>query len=310
MITAPEGHPVGMLKRSVPWWLRWYVLPRAVREVGTEQAANETAEALLAAHPDFLKVVIDAIPPIETARPTREVVAAIVAAGHARNVRSVAHIGRSEDAIEAVRAGVDALAHGVYREEMSEEAVAAVAAAHIPVMPTIAVFDAAEVMLATQHPDFLPIEREIVRPRMLASFFPVPASYDRAPLERFVREVSAAHQARRTNVAKLRSAGITILAGSDACNPGDFPGAGLHVEIRKLVEAGLSAAEALRAATYENAHFLAGNGANFGEIAPGQRADLVVVDGDPVADITTLDRIGSVFLEGVRLERHGLPREG
>ena len=62
--------------------------------------------------------------------------------------------------------------------------------------------------------------------------------------------------------------------------------------------------EALRSATYDAARFLAGEAADFGEIAPGKRADLLLVDGDPVADVAAADRIRAVFLDGVRLERY------
>jgi imidazolonepropionase-like amidohydrolase len=115
------------------------------------------------------------------------------------------------------------------------------------------------------------------------------------------------HAARRANVAKLRAAGVTILAGSDAANAGQFPGAGMHDELAKLVEAGMTPGEALRSATYENAHFLGGEHADFGEVSPGQRADLVLVEGDPTADVTRTQHIAHVWLEGVELLRHARP---
>src|SRR5439155_902476 len=121
-------------------------------------------------------------------------------------------------------------------------------------------------------------ERPAVMPALLAP--PPPPD---AATAAFQRAAAAAHDARRRNVAKLRAAGVPVLAGSDACNAGDFPGAGLHLELAKLVEAGLTPGEALRAATWENARFLAGESADFGEIAVGKRADLVLVAGDPTA---------------------------
>jgi imidazolonepropionase-like amidohydrolase len=114
------------------------------------------------------------------------------------------------------------------------------------------------------------------------------------------------HEARRRNVAKLRRAGVTVLAGSDSPNFAHFPGASLHLELRDLVEAGMTPGEALRAATYESASFLSGAEADFGQISLGSRADLLLVDGDPVADITALDHLRAVFLDGVRLQRNPL----
>jgi imidazolonepropionase-like amidohydrolase len=67
----------------------------------------------------------------------------------------------------------------------------------------------------------------------------------------------------------------------------------------------MTPAEALRAATWDNARFLAGESADFGEVAEGKRADLVVVDGDPTIQIRDLGRITQVILGGVPLVRHG-----
>ncbi len=306
MFTAPGGHPVAFLDAILPWWVRWYALPRLTRQVATPDDARAAVGALLAENPDVLKVVVDRVP-FDGSRLTPDAIAAITAAGHAAGVRSVAHIGRSQDAIDAVRGGVDALLHSVYLEDISDEAVATLAAAHVPVAATLGVFDVAERGLSDRPPDLLPIEREVATAEVLAALASVPSTYDRRPFEPFARAVLAAHDARRRNVARLRAAGVTILVGSDAANGGYFPGAALHVELKKLVEAGMSPGEALRAATLDNARFLAGPAADFGEIAPGKRADLVLVDGYPVARIEDAARIQLVVLDGVPLERHPRP---
>src|SRR5690606_4236971 len=86
------------------------------------------------------------------------------------------------------------------------------------------------------------------------------------------------------SVRDLHAAGVTILAGTDAPNPGTAHGASMHGELELLVEAGLSPAEALAAATSVPAKAF-GLG-DRGRIAPGLRADLVLVNGDPTQDIT------------------------
>jgi len=304
VFTAPGGHPAEVLRAWLPWYLRWYVLPRATREVAAPEDARRAIEALLPERPDVLKLAIDAgtgkVPCL-----ARETIAAITAAGHAAGVRSIAHIGSSTEAIDAVRGGVDALAHAPWREELSREAVQVIAAARVPVVVTLAVWDLAGTP-RSRASDFLPIEREVARADLVAALLAPAPALDEAT-GAFVRAAAAAHDARRANVAKLRAAGVPVLAGSDACNPGDLPGAGLHLELAKLVEAGLTPGEALRAATWENARFLAGEGADFGEIAVGKRADLVLVDGDPVARIGDLGKIAQVVLDGTVLERRTRP---
>ena len=303
IFTAPGGHPAEVLRAWLPWYLRWYVLPHATREVATPEEARRAVAALLPERPDVLKLAIDA-GASDVPRLAPETIAAIAAAGHAAGVRSIAHIGSSAEAVDAVRAGVDALAHAPWRDELTDDAVAIIAGARVPVVATLAVWDLAGAP-RTGASDFLPIEREVAPPGVITALLaPPPAD---AATAAFQRAAVAAHDARRRNVAKLRAAGVPVLAGSDACNAGDFPGAGLHLELAKLVEAGLTPGEALRAATWENARFLAGEPADFGEIAVGKRADLVVVAGDPTAHIGDLGRITHVVLDGTVLERRGRP---
>jgi imidazolonepropionase-like amidohydrolase len=294
IFTAPGGHPAEVLRESLPWYLSWYVVPRATREVATADEARAAVAALLPERPDVIKIALDAgtgaVPCLAP-----ETIAAITDAGHVANVRSVVHIGSSAEAIVAVRAGADALAHEPWRDELSEEALAALAAGRIPVVPTLTVWDA----LQGPRTEFLAIEREIGSPALLASFAKLPEGIDPAVV-RLVKDTGAV---RRRNVAKLRAAGIRILAGSDSCNVGNLPGAGLHVELARLVEAGLTPGEALRAATVENARFLAGDAADFGTIEVGKRADLVLVNGVPSARITDLGQITHVVLDGVVLTR-------
>ncbi len=303
MFTAPGGHPVALLRLTLPWWLRWYVIPRFSREVATPQDARRQVDELLAEHPDVLKLAVDRLP-LEAPRLTPDAITAITAAGHEHGVRNVAHVGRSVDVVDAVNGGVDALAHVVYCEEMSDDAVAAVAAKHVPVIATISVFDSQERFLLDRPPPYLAIEREVTPPTELDALRSTPPSFARKVLEPVLRSLVDGHDARRRNVAKLRRAGVTVLAGSDSPNSGHFAGASLHLELRDLVEAGMTPGEALRAATYDNARFLSGTAADFGEISLGSRADLLLVDGDPVADVTAVDHLRAVFLDGVRLRRN------
>jgi imidazolonepropionase-like amidohydrolase len=108
----------------------------------------------------------------------------------------------------------------------------------------------------------------------------------------------------RASVAALHAAGMPILAGTDAnavpASPSSPPfGASLHHELELLVEAGLSAAEALDAATSLPAdHF---DLADRGRIQPGLRADLVLLENDPLADISATRSIRAVWVAGQRV---------
>ncbi|MEP6821986.1 MAG: amidohydrolase family protein [Chthoniobacterales bacterium] len=109
----------------------------------------------------------------------------------------------------------------------------------------------------------------------------------------------------RKIVAALHSAGVPILAGTDAPMPLVYPGDALHDELGLLVECGLSPAEALRAATLGPAEFL-GIADTSGSIAVGKRADLILLDDNPLRDISNTRKIRAVVLSGRLIERPDL----
>lgn len=100
-------------------------------------------------------------------------------------------------------------------------------------------------------------------------------------------------------------AGVRILAGSDGGDSFVFPGSGLHDELVELVAAGLSPAEALRAATSDGAEFL-GLGERYGSVEVGKRADLVLLADNPLEDIENVRGIQAVIFRGEALDRERL----
>jgi predicted amidohydrolase len=100
-------------------------------------------------------------------------------------------------------------------------------------------------------------------------------------------------------VRRLYRAGVPLLAGTDAVPmyPLTVPGFTLHDELLALVRAGVPAAAVLRAATIEPARYLSATD-SLGTIEPGKVADLVLLDGNPLADIRNASRISAVVLRG------------
>jgi imidazolonepropionase-like amidohydrolase len=302
MVTAPGGHPVAVLRHLAPWWIRWYLVPRMTREVDTPEAARTAVREIVGLGADVVKLSVDRIPE-QVPRIRTDVLNAAVDEAKQHGVRAVAHIGSLEDAVDAANAGVAAWMHGVYKERIPDDQIARLAAFHIPMVATIGVFES--YALVGQGPRVpTPLERETVEPDVLAAFDHVPENdaaitFFRSYLEALRRQ----RDAWRDNVRRLRAAGVTILAGSDT-QTGVFPGAGLHRELHLLTEAGLTPADAIRAATLDAARFLAnGKEPEFGSIAEGKRADLLLVDGDPTVNLDALAHIRAVIKGGVPLER-------
>jgi imidazolonepropionase-like amidohydrolase len=106
-------------------------------------------------------------------------------------------------------------------------------------------------------------------------------------------------------VGELQRAGVLLLAGSDSLDPYDLPGESLHRELELMVQAGLTPNEALQTATLNPAIVL-GRLNDLGNIAAGKMADLVVLDANPLEQISNTRRIYGVFLRGKFLNRSQL----
>jgi imidazolonepropionase-like amidohydrolase len=106
-------------------------------------------------------------------------------------------------------------------------------------------------------------------------------------------------------VDQMQRAGVQLLAGTDAPAPFVYPGFALHEELALLVEAGLTPMQALQAATLRAAEFM-GKNAMQGTVEKGKVADLVLLDGDPLANIHNAGRISAVVVRGRLLDRAAL----
>ena len=102
----------------------------------------------------------------------------------------------------------------------------------------------------------------------------------------------------------LQQSGVLILAGTDAgfLNSYDYPGIGLHDELGLLVKAGLTPLQALQAATINGARWL-GRESRHGMLVRGSASDLVILEGNPIADISATRRIRGVVVRGRYLDR-------
>ncbi len=140
----------------------------------------------------------------------------------------------------------------------------------------------------------------------------VTAQWDPTKDFRFRNYTAATYESMRANyqknlelVGKMRRAGVEFLAGTDTPNPYCFPGFSLHDELQLLVKAGLAPMEALQAATRNPAKFT-GQIASLGTVEKGKIADLVLLDANPLADITNTQQINAVVLGGKLLDKASL----
>ena len=263
--------------------------------VDAPDQADAWVEARIAEGSDFIKIVIEPGRLFGIQWPTLDeaTVRALVAAAHARGLLAVAHVSMEADAIMAVEAGVDGLVHVFADRPASTEFLELARERGVFVVPTTVVmagvagqFDMDALLAENGNADRFSDEQ---RASLTGAGWSLPNG--------------AAILARnQDNVRALHAAGIPLLAGSDAPNPGTAHGFSVHEELGFLVEAGMSTAEALAAATRATAETF-GLDAR-GCIAPGCRADLLLVDGDVQADIRATRQISAVWKNGlpVRLD--------
>lgn len=109
--------------------------------------------------------------------------------------------------------------------------------------------------------------------------------------------LEAQAQRARENVRRAHAAGVRVIVGSGSPSPLNFPGAAVHRELELLVQAGLTPLEALQAATRDNA-VAAGREKELGTVEVGHKGDLVVLDANPLADITNTQKIDTVVRGG------------
>ena len=301
IITHPEGHPRSLVENLAPRWIRWYLKPKIGTGVETNEQAIAAVNERIDAGADAIKIVVDRIP-LAAPQIQQDIIKTVVERANARGIRTVAHIGTVEDAITAAEAGVALWVHGVYKEHIPEPQIKQLVDYGIPMVTTSEVFDrygrsADGPIIPTK------LERETVANGLLESFHPIPDSFDPGVLRSWIELMQNTSQVRLNNVRRLHLAGMIILAGSDT-QSGVFPGAGLHRELANLVAAGFSEAQAIQAATLSSARFLENDeNPDSGIIAVGKRADMILVEGDPTADISALANIREVFLNGALLNR-------
>ena len=276
-VTAPGGHGTQ------------YGMPVPTLAADGDPAAFVTAR--LGEGADFIKIIVEDLG-VYSGTPkwptlSADQVGAVVTATHAAKRIAVVHVSRQRDALEAITRGADGLAHVFVDATASDELVALMKARDAFVVPTLSVTAA-----GAGAGDGTSLAADAALQPYLGA-----AQTDalRARFETLSRNPQWREHA-FASVRALHAAGVTVLAGTDAGNPGTTHGASLHGELELLVRAGLSPAEALSAATARPAQRF--GMVDRGRIATGLRADLVLVDGDPLADITRTRAITQIWKNG------------
>lgn len=273
LVTAPGGHGT---EYGMP-------IPTLTRP----EDAQAFVDARIAEGSDYIKIVLEAGHGMKSLdEPTFR---AAVKAAKARGKLAVVHISTYDSARLALDAGADGLVHlytGASANRAEIDALVRLARQHKAfVIPTFSVMES----LAGIKGDDLLGDAALMGLLNKEQAMPLRATFGKTPRP----EMLVAPKA--LTMAMVR-AGIPVLAGTDAGNPGTQYGISMHHELASLVAAGMTPVQALVAATSAPATvFRLGQR---GRIATGYKADLLLVDGDPTTDIGATRRIAAVWKDG------------
>ncbi len=224
---------------------------------------------------------------------------AIIDEAHQQGLDVIAHVFYHEDAEDLVAAGVDGFAHLVRDREMDDALIDAIVANDVFVMPNLGISERGRHVVPpswVSEPLLAETVAADVLDRMNDSF----GRRDPAAAER----AADSYARMERSLAKLHAAGAPLVLGSDSGVQDHIYGFSAHRELELMVAAGLSPMEAIVVATSRSADRL--GLADAGRLAAGVRADFIVLDGNPLDDITNTRRIDAVYLQGVAVDRDSL----
>ena len=280
--------------------------------IQTPDQARALVRANAAAGVDMIKVHF--FPPVDAMSVALDWFAAAVDEARAHDLEVTVHATDAALARAVIAAGARQLVHSIDDMEISDGLARELAAAGAIYTTTLLVFEGYREVFGRRL-DYSEIELRLADPEIIATL----DDLDRVPrrlLPPWVAQYGAGSDGRlrvrvdrpywmvrnvktlmARNLVKLEAAGVTIAAGTDAGTVGNLHGPALHRELELMVDAGLTPAAALRAATQGGATAM-GRAELLGTIAPGKLADMVLLNADPLADITNTRRIHRVILGG------------
>jgi imidazolonepropionase-like amidohydrolase len=203
---------------------------------------------------------------------------------HKNGLRVTAHIFNEEDGKRLIRAGVDAFAHSVRDKDIDDE--------------MLALYKSKPNLVVNPNLPDRGVKQDL---SWLKSSLP-PAEYaklEEGNADRPKQQAAYGIQAR--NLAKINAAGVKIVLGTDGNRPW-----GPHEEAADMVVAGMTPGQVITAGTKSAAEFL--KMPDTGTLEVGKNADFIVLDANPLDDITNTRKISQVILRGAAVDRSKYPQ--
>jgi imidazolonepropionase-like amidohydrolase len=229
-----------------------------------------------------------------------EIYKAVIDEAHKKGLRVAVHLFYLEEAKAVLDAGADFIAHSVRDVPVDDAFVAMLKRRNVCYCPTLMrevstfVYESTPSWftdpLFLKHADMAAVEalKQPARQQAMAN-------------SKSAQRYKAGLEVANRNLKKLSDAGVTIAMGTDTGPPARFQGYFELMELEMMVKAGLTPKQALSSATRDAAKCMKLDG-EVGTLEPNKWADFVVLDADPLADISNVRKISAVYVAGNRLQ--------
>jgi imidazolonepropionase-like amidohydrolase len=257
--------------------------------IDTEADGRKAVQELADKKVDWVKIWVDdrngTVPKL-----TPPLYRAIIDEAHKHDLRVVAHIYYLDDAKELLRAGIDGFAHGIRDKDIDDEFMKLIKdRPNVFVIPNLP-----DIGTGLQDPAWLSETVPAAEVKRLTDAF-----QNRKPEDAKRAREFFGVQAR--NLKRLNDVGVRIGFGTDSGTTVGWPA---HEELTDMVAAGMTPAQVLTAATKTSAEILKLD--QLGTVAAGKSADFIVLDANPLDNITNTRKIAKVYLRGKEVDRAGL----
>ncbi|WP_223693525.1 amidohydrolase family protein [Leifsonia poae] len=270
-----------------------FFAPDAIREASTPDEARAVVREIAKKNPDVIKFWVDTRDGVKE-KFSPEVYSAIVDEAHNLGLRAIAHIYELDDAKGVVRAGADGTAHMVRNPGPDKELLDMLVANDVFVFTSMSIQRG-----IPEGPAWLddPSLLETVKPEHTAT---VRAMMAQVP-ESMRPQLKAGYEVLESGLRTYVDAGVRVLLSADSGVLHQFIGFAEHRELESMVDAGMPVLAAIKASTLLPAQMLGLD--DRGSLEAGKRADLLVLDANPLEAIANTRKIHTVIIGGIELDR-------
>jgi imidazolonepropionase-like amidohydrolase len=230
-----------------------------------------------------------------------EIYKAVIDESHKKGMRTAVHLFYLEDAKGVLDAGADFIAHSIRDKDADDAVIAMLKRRDVCVCPTLMREVSTFVYETTPTWFSDPLFLKRADPRTLEQL-KEPVRQEEMRNSKSAQRYKVALEQASRNLKKLSDAGVKIAMGTDTGPPARFQGYFELMELELMVKAGLTPKQVLASATRDAARCQKLD-RDLGTLEPNKWADFVVLDGDPLADISNTRKIADVYVAGNRVER-------